>query len=354
MKIRYLFPAVCMVLPSIVHAETCVDFDDNMNIIEYDCSRSLADAKRDMVANPAAVAEARAKAKAEAELKKKQEAEAKAQAEALEKAVKKAEAEARAKAEAEEMARKKAEAEAKAQAKAAEKAHKKAEAEAKARAEAAEKARIAKLCSQPGHTFSDCRTIKYFVAGGPALVDIVDNKYDFTLNGFSGELGLRLESTWNNWYYTFSLMGQVVDADFYFPPKDDYYYFDVLDYSFAISPYDISSVSAHITAGMGYKFWHIFDVYGKLTLGVANMKMDGEFQSLETTTVPFGVALGMNVRLYKWLHLYGEGHLVVNHPVLQEVDWIQIHPEIKDYMVVPGTMKADAAMMLRGGVKLVF
>ena len=43
MKKLMLLTGLLTIMPVMAHAEMCVDFDDDMNVIEYDCSKSLDD-----------------------------------------------------------------------------------------------------------------------------------------------------------------------------------------------------------------------------------------------------------------------------------------------------------------------
>lgn len=47
MKKLLLLTGLLVVLPVVARAEMCIDFDDDMNVIEYDCSKSFDDIKRE-------------------------------------------------------------------------------------------------------------------------------------------------------------------------------------------------------------------------------------------------------------------------------------------------------------------
>ncbi len=50
MNVKNLFfMAVFAVLPVIANADTCIDFDDNMNVIEYECGADISTAKKQSV-----------------------------------------------------------------------------------------------------------------------------------------------------------------------------------------------------------------------------------------------------------------------------------------------------------------
>lgn len=395
-SVLVLIMAMC---PFVGRAQICTDFDDDMNIIEYDCGESLTKIRAERAKNRAkieaekAAAEARAKAEAKAaeeraaaEAKALREAEkvAKAKAEAEAKAVReKAAAEEKARKDAEKAAKAKAEAEARAaQAKieaeakarkAAEKAAKeKAAAEAraaKAKADAARKeaARIEyekhkRACKPYGYMLGNCTDTQYFVAGGLAMLNMTEN---ITPTGISAELGMRLAPVKKNWYFTFSLIGEMFDDSYQESLIANDPYVNAAPTQYGIKGYDISAQSAYLTAGVGYKFWRIFDVYGKIAPGMSNLKVTGGFNNIsqQKSVFDFATILGLNVRVYKWLNLYGETQLSLNHAnMYMNKEWTDIHVEEPDYgysntISVPiphAQLNTNNMVVLRGGVKIVF
>lgn len=301
MKKLLLLAGLLTVMPVVARAEMCVDFDDDMNVIEYDCSKSFDD----VIAN-------------QEQIQRRKEAEAKAKHE-------------------EEQAKREAERQRKA-------------AEEKAYAES-----LVKKCKMSGK-FSDCYDINYFVAG--SFMNIA--KADV----YGAEMGFRIEPVVSNWYSTFSVLGlmglgnNAGSGGFYYKTDENQMQGD------GTTPVYASNIEGALTynavflnAGVGYKLLSFLDVYGKIAAGVYRAKyseISDVNPLLSIGEVPeaniafsIGPVFGVNLRLYKWLHIYTEFQGMMDEPSLR------VRSLKNDKKITPEITSRKNAF-LRMGVKLVF